>query len=111
MSEKQITEVFQGFAGGNYRFTALMGETRNKNCLRIHDQSIGESYEIANIWDTDLFKIVRYLKTLEFDHRTDIFTVCDKLNKICNHLFISVETVKQGGFEYMDGFIGWGDFK
>lgn len=111
MSNEIITECYNGFAGGNYRFIVLMGETRNKNCLKINDQSMGKMYRIENIWDSDLFKLVRFLESVRYDHREGIIEICNKINKVCNHLFIEVVTEKINGYECIDGIIGWGDFK
>lgn len=82
---------FSVVTGGNYLFKVHMDEERNKNKFLIHDQSMGETlFKSSEIWDTDLFKIVRILKKYEYDHRNKIDAILKDINRNCRHLEISV---------------------
>ena len=83
-----VSCVYRNVQNGNNVWTLLMGEERNSNSIRIHNNSIGKTlYECDDVWDSDLFKIARILKRHEFSH-LKLEDVLKKINRECRHLEI-----------------------
>lgn len=76
-----------GFLGGNYRWTVRIGENRNENHFRIHDQSMGRTiFESNEVWDTDALKLIRLLLEYEYAHSMDINKAITIANRELRHI-------------------------
>ena len=64
-----ISRIYNQVQNGNYIWTVELGEHRNMNTIRIHDQSMGKTiYTCEEVWDSDAFKIVRLLDEHRYDY-------------------------------------------
>lgn len=90
----KISRVYSEVQNGNYSWTLWMSEEKNKNVIRIHDQNMGMTiYENDEVWDSDLFKIVRELNKHQYD-RTNIKDMLMKINRVSRHLEIPTYLVR-----------------
>lgn len=83
-----ISNVYRNVQNGNYSWNVSLGAERNHNSLTIHSNNMGKTiFETEEIWDTDVFKIVRILAKYEYS-RMNITDIIKKINKECRHLEI-----------------------
>lgn len=91
-----ISRVYSNVQNGNYIWTVGLGEHRNRNTIRIHDQSMGETiYVNEEVWDSDVFKIVRLLNEHKYDY-TKIREMIGMVNRACRHLEIPSYILHRG---------------
>lgn len=89
-----------GFLGGNCRWTVRIGEKRNENYLRIHDQSMGRTiFESDEVWDTDALKLVRILIKYEYNHRVNLNEAIAVVNRELRHIKLYPLKNEYGGLE------------
>lgn len=82
-------KIFNELVGGNVRWNVYITENRNKNILTVHNQSMGKTvYTNEEITDNDVFKLVRLLNDLKYEHSIKVEDVIKKVNKTCRHLDI-----------------------
>ena len=80
--------IFREVMRGNNVISVYSGDERNKNILRIHNNSIGKTlYVNENIYDSDVLKLVRTLEKLQYS-RISFEELIAKMNKSCRHLNI-----------------------
>ena len=83
-----ISRAYQNVQNGNNHWTVAIGEERNKNTLRIHSNNMGKTlYETTEVWDSDLFKIVRILDEHKYSN-LKLKDIIKKINSQCRHLEI-----------------------
>ena len=104
---KMMQEIYRDFAGnGGYIWSIYLTEERNNGILKIHSQSMGETFEIRGVWDSDALKLVRYLNSVRYSH-IPLEKLVQKVNRICRHLELFYLPNEFGGFGELRGF---GDF-